>query len=943
VDTHTYLFLDGIIASAVMNKAITQAPAYAPLLRPGLTDLPSISLVTKSTITGTSEVKASVEWISPDGTPGFQENAGVRYYGGAFTTFAKKNFRLYFRSVHGAPKLKFPLFAGHDRGVRAVEVFDQLELRGGSHDMVERGFYMSNRFTDDTMLDMGNINPHGRFVHLYLNGTYWGQYHLRERWNADMLAEYLGGERDDYEAINGNWNVGGWAEPGSPYDGDGSAWTRIKSLRSNYGVVKDYLDVPHYVDYMLLFMFGDAEQEYRCVGPKTAGSGFKFFLNDADGFLRVTGNRTSMGKPGRLDGDGPGSIFSMLLASAHPDYLTLLGDRIQRHYFNDGALTAARCRARLLDRTTQIERAFIAESARWGYRTPASWQSAMNDYLNNVLPSRPATAVSQFRAAGLFPSLAAPRLNKHGGAIPEGFVVTVEAPAGTVYYTTDASDPRLPGGAVSPAARTISAGGARTVLVGESSRVAAFVPSNDSLGDDWKLPGFVETDWLASAAGAGVGYDDQPTYLPHIDLSVGAQMKNVSATVYVRYRFNLADTTAFDGLELRMRYDDGYAAFLNGELIASRNAPDPVQWNSAAAASHDDAESVLFETASLLHPSLPDLLWPGENVLAIHGLNSSASSSDMLIEAELVGLTFTEGQEIQLDRTTLWKSRAELNGRWSPLTEAVFVLDSSRLRITEVMYHPPPAPETSPFSDEDFEFIELQNTGGSPLNLTGMSLGEAVAFTFPDGDASPEHDLEPGEVVLVVKSREAFASMYDTSDLYIAGEFKGQLGNAGERLVLRDRLGRVLADLTYSDAWYPSTDGLGASLEVLNPRQDPATLSMPESWRPSPFHGGSPGQAPSILTGDRQRPSDVNHDGVLDIADAIALLFNLFVAPTPLPCGDGTVADPGNRLLINFNGDTRIDVSDAVAVLNYLFLDGPGPFLGVKCVEIQGCPELCSS
>ena len=24
-----------------------------------------------------------------------------------------------------------------------------------------------------------------------------------------MLAEYLGGRKEDYEAINGNWNVGG--------------------------------------------------------------------------------------------------------------------------------------------------------------------------------------------------------------------------------------------------------------------------------------------------------------------------------------------------------------------------------------------------------------------------------------------------------------------------------------------------------------------------------------------------------------------------------------------------------------------------------------------------------------------------------------------------------------------------------------------------------------
>ena len=90
------------------------------------------------------------------------------------------------------------------------------------------------------------------------------------------------------EAINGNWNVGGWADPGDPYDGDGAAWRRIKSLRGDYERIQEHLDVPHYIDYMLMFMFGHSEAEYRCVGPVGRGSGFKFFLNDADVWLRTS-------------------------------------------------------------------------------------------------------------------------------------------------------------------------------------------------------------------------------------------------------------------------------------------------------------------------------------------------------------------------------------------------------------------------------------------------------------------------------------------------------------------------------------------------------------------------------------------------------------------------------------------------------------------------------
>ena len=101
-------------------------------------------------------------------------------------------------------------------------------------------------------------------------------------------------------------------------------------------------------------MYGNSEDEYRCVGPTGPGAGFKFVLNDADGFTRSANNRTSMGRPGRSAGDGPGSIFSMLLRENHPDYRILLADRIQELFFNDGPMTPAKMRTRLLERCDQV-------------------------------------------------------------------------------------------------------------------------------------------------------------------------------------------------------------------------------------------------------------------------------------------------------------------------------------------------------------------------------------------------------------------------------------------------------------------------------------------------------------------------------------------------------------------------------------------------------------
>ena len=440
IGTHTYLFRDDVIASPVMRTSVTQDPIYGPQMREALTDLPTISLAFSGDI-DRAEKASSVELIGfSDGD--IQVDAGMARFGSYVTNFAKRNIRLSFRGIYGPKKLEYPLFEGHGRDLRPVEVFNQLDLRTGSHDMAARGFYMSNRFLDDTFLDMGCINPHGRFVHLYINGTYWGMYHLRERWNADMHANYLGGEKENYEAVASN-RGGGAFSPATPYDGDGSAWANVKALGSNYAAIKDYLNMPQFIDFMLMLMSGNSEAEHRAVGPLGPGSGFTFYFNDGDGFTRNPPNRTGHA--------GPDNLFSTLRAENHPDFRVLMADRIQKHYFNDGLMTPGPAVERLLQRTTQIQRAFFAEAARWNYRTPSSWASARDNYIGNILSSLDQTMIAQFRGAGLLPATEAPQFSQHGGEVPANYQLGLNtATPGTIYYTTDGSDPRLPGGALSP-------------------------------------------------------------------------------------------------------------------------------------------------------------------------------------------------------------------------------------------------------------------------------------------------------------------------------------------------------------------------------------------------------------------------------------------------------------------------------------------------------------
>jgi hypothetical protein len=843
--THTYILPTNVIASSVMRRSITTNAEYAPQMRAALLDVPSLSVVTPAAISGDREVAASIEWLSADGQPGFQEYCGVRHFGGAFTDFAKKSFRLYFRSEYGTSRLKYPLFAGFERGLAAVDEFDQLDLRSGSHDMEMRGFYLSNAFVDDTLLEAGHLNPHGRFVHLYLNGTYWGLYHLRERWGAAMHARYLGGSRSQYESINGNWNVGGWPDPGVPYDGDGSTWTRVKSLRSQYTEVRPWLDVPEYIDFMVTWMFGGAEDEYRCVGPTLPGSGFKFYLNDADGWFCIpqycaADNRTSRGSPGRQAGDGPGSLFSMLLRENHSEYRTLLADRIEKALGPGGFLTPERNVARLNRRVAEISRPFLAESARWGYLTPTAWAARRDSVLNAWLPVRTGELMNQFRGAGFLPTPETPRFAPAGGPVTLGQLIRFgEALTGSIYYTDDGSDPRLADGSPSPSARLFQAGGESETLISAGAPWRWFT---DAIGlgagniveghaswsaANWKHPGFNDQAWSEGRAQLGYGEGDEATVLPFGDPA------NKWNTAYFRHRFRVDRSAEITSLLLRLKRDDGAVVYLNGrEATRSSMEAGLVTATTRALNASDDGQ--LFQSISLS----PDLLREGTNVIAVELHQSTAATSDASFDLELRATRpgVNQGELPRIWTNTVLRARSREGIQWSGLVESFFQTEPTAVSpgdLAVVEFFPSPA------DPEDSEFLELANVSSHAINLRGAQFNRGITFLF-----SEHHDtlLAPGQRLLLVSDLLRFHLRHGI-DIPVAGVFQGRLNNAGERLTLVGVTGEPLLDFSFGGpGWAVEADGGGYSLVLIRPELG---YGNPAAWRISSVPGGHPGQPDS--------------------------------------------------------------------------------------------------
>ncbi|HNY78378.1 MAG: lamin tail domain-containing protein [Sedimentisphaerales bacterium] len=169
------------------------------------------------------------------------------------------------------------------------------------------------------------------------------------------------------------------------------------------------------------------------------------------------------------------------------------------------------------------------------------------------------------------------------------------------------------------------------VLVAQGAEATALVPTDGSLGSDWTLAGFNDAHWLHGTT--GVGFD----YPGNVGLDVGA-MRGVNPTVYVRIPFRVEDEASVNRLTLHMKYEDGFVAYLNGFEVVRSNAPSQasLSWNAAATENRLDSDAVVFEDFDI--SAHANRLVPGDNVLAIQGLNIDLISSDLLILPELIAV-----------------------------------------------------------------------------------------------------------------------------------------------------------------------------------------------------------------------------------------------------------------------------------------------------------------
>jgi len=358
----------------------------------------------------------------------------------------------------------------------------------------------------------------------------------------------------------------------------------------------------------------------------------------------------------------------------------LFADRLHKHFHNDGALTPDNTEARWMRLANQIDKAIIGESARWGddratapYTRDGHWITEQNRLVNTYFPYRSNNVFNQFNnlTPSLYPNTAASvfRINgavQHGGQVAANHQLTMSGTSGTVYYTLDGSDPRLPGGAV--------------------------------------------------------------------------------------------------------------------------------------------------------------------------------NSGHVLVYS---------GAAITLSESAVVRARVRYAGEWSALTEAEFFVGpqatAENLVITEINYNPYSPLDDETYDNDDFEYIELWNSSGQTIDLSGVYFTDGITFDFVDSDVT---ELGPYEFVVVARDPVAFQTRYGAGVDNLTGSFEDQFANGGERIKLLDYRGEPIAVFEYNDGgnWPGRADGKGAAMELIDPTAVPETqtertlfLENDDNWRSTSQYGGTPG------------------------------------------------------------------------------------------------------
>lgn len=852
------------------------------------------------------EREIHAEFYFPDGTAGFRTDCGVRAAASAYSrprmrlsqtgsspwpasAVEKPSFNLYFRNQYGNPDVRLPL-----NGENApVDTYQRFRIRAGKNDI--RNPFIVDELVRRLSRRMGQPASTGVINSLYINAELKGFYNMVERlrspWFASIHGSAPGMEWDTLALQGGASNVA---------EGDMVAWDEMiarlnaSNTVTNWQRVTEMADVVNMADYYLLNIYMATwdwpHNNWVAARERSPQGRYRLYIWDAEGAMNNRGNRPVGQEMIRsFIANGSGELRDLWRGlNRWEEFRILFADRIHKHLFNGGILDDRDFEnSHIKSETDQLKDEFsdllrFMNNETVNTSKITSWTNQSSGRRSYLLgPNR-----EEFRDNNLWPDLAPPELGHPGGSVPENYPLNITNESGMIYYTSDGTDPRLPGGAPNPDAIAQSGSKLSVELINAGSEWK-YSDQDGDLGNIWQQVDYDDTAWASGPGPLGFGgiSDNSTNPSQRISLATTINPRPRQLTVYFRNTFEIDQAAAFFELDLNIMSDAGAAVYINGtEVFRDSNLPANALFSTTTSNDASDRNEGDYDR----YPIDASVLVDGTNVIAVEMHNVSTGSSDMVMDLYLGGIRSNPGNTpFAINEPVTIMARSYEDGQWSALSTADFTVEtipasSNNLSVVEMLYNPAGTSEEEAgagFNDGDqFEFIKLKNIGEQAIDLHGVRFVNGINFDF---SSSNIRALSPGAYVIAVSDLAAFRFRNgNRHDSLIAGQYSGRLNNGGERIRLIGTNDALIQDYNYSTSapWPDLSEKDGNSIQIIDPS---ASHDDGNNWKASSGVGGNPGgiinfrdwQADTFTAAELADPlisgpnADLDSDGLSNFAE----------------------------------------------------------------------------
>ena len=224
------------------------------------------------------EVTANVEIFESDGKSVYNSLSGFRLFGGMSRLFPQKSLTLIARGPYGAKRFEHPIF-----GKEGLKDFKFLVLRNSGSDWGKTHFRdaLMIGLLKDWDIDKQDYRP----AHVYINGTYWGIYNIREKVNRFFIADHNKGvDKDSIDFIEHNV---------IKRRGSTRSYRRMlaflgkNNLRDpkNYAQLQQWMDVENFMNLQIAQIYfdnQDAGGNIKYWRPRTPDGRWRWIIYDTD-------------------------------------------------------------------------------------------------------------------------------------------------------------------------------------------------------------------------------------------------------------------------------------------------------------------------------------------------------------------------------------------------------------------------------------------------------------------------------------------------------------------------------------------------------------------------------------------------------------------------------------------------------------------------------------